>query len=121
MALKPLFQHLREGHHLFNQINTPMKASVRFFSFAIIAMLIFSTAFVQDASAARPGKKKGVCYILTALHLTPRQFARAYHTEKKENHRLMERSHRRMLQKQHGWNLFQYKAENHHEANHTHF
>jgi hypothetical protein len=97
-----------------------MKASVRLFSFAVIALMICAT-FVQDACAARPGRKKGVSYFLTVLHLTPKQFDRAYQTEKKENHRLMERSHRRMQQKQHGWNIFQYKAENHHEANHTHF
>ena len=97
-----------------------MKASARFFSFAFAAVM-FAASFVQDASAASPDKKKGVCYVLTALHLTPKQFAKAYKAEKKENYRWLERSHRKMMQKQHGWNFFQYRAENHHEANHTHF
>ncbi len=96
-----------------------MKASARFFTFAFAAF-VFVASFAQDASAASPDKKKGVCYLLTALHLTPKQFAKAYRAEKKENAKWMERSHRRMMQKQHGWNFFQYRVENRHEANPTH-
>ena len=97
-----------------------MKASAKFFTTAIAAF-VFAGSIAQSAFAARPDQKKGVCYVLTALHMSPKQFAKAYRAEKKENAKWMERSHRRMMQKQHGWNFFQYRAENHHEANPTHF
>lgn len=97
-----------------------MKASVKFFSFAVAA-LVFASVISQEAKAANPDKKKGICYFLTALHLTPKQFSKAYRAEKKEISRMNERSHRKMMQKQHGWSIFQYRAENHHEANHTRF
>jgi hypothetical protein len=100
-----------------------MKASANFFRIAFVAF-VFVSMFMQDAAAtgrSGPDKKKGISYVLTSLHLTPRQFAKAYRSEKKENSRINERSHRKMMQKQHGWNIFQYRSENHHEANHTHF
>ena len=97
-----------------------MKASAKFFTITFAAF-VFVASFVQVASAASPDKKKGTCYVLTGLHLTPKEFAKAYRAEKKENARWMERSHRKMMQKQHGWNFFQYRAENHREANPTRF
>lgn len=100
-----------------------MKASANFFRIAFVAFVFVATILQDAAAGGHYGneKKKGVSYLLTSLHLTPRKFAKAYHSEKKENARINERSHRKMMQKQHGWNIFQYRSENHHKANHTHF
>jgi hypothetical protein len=95
-----------------------MNASAKIFRFAM-AVFFFAAVFVHQSSASHPDKKKGATYKLTSHHLSPKQFEKAYQAERKENARLMERSHRKMAHKQHGWGFFRYRAENHHEANHT--
>jgi len=97
-----------------------MNASVKFFS--LILVLFFALGSnIEKARAARPDRKKGICYFLTSKHLTPKQFAKGYQSEKRENARLFEKSQRKMARKQHGLNFFQFRSEHHLAANPSHF
>jgi hypothetical protein len=96
-----------------------MNASAKIFSI-VMMFFFFCGTFVQDASA-RPDRKRGICFFLTSMHLSPKQFAKGYESEKKENARLFEKSRRRMAHKQNGWGLFRFLSENHREANPTRF
>lgn len=97
-----------------------MKASIKFFSFILV--LFFSAGSnIEKASAARPDRKKGIYYFLTSRHLTPKQFAKGYKSEKRENSRLLEKSQRKMAHKQHGLNFFQFRSEHYLAANPSHF
>jgi hypothetical protein len=97
-----------------------MNASVNFFSLILVLFLSLGSN-IEKASAARPDRKKGICFYLTSKHLTPRQFAKGYQSEKRENARLFEKSQRKMAHKQHGLNFFQFRSEHHLAANPSHF
>ena len=86
-----------------------MNASIKFFSF-ILVIFFSAGSNIEKAIAARPDRKKGVCYFLTSKHLTPRQFAKGYQAEKTENAKLFEKSQRKMAHKQHGLNFFQFRS-----------
>jgi len=87
-----------------------MNAVAVFLRITILSFFIFGI-FVRDASA-RPDRKRGINFVLTALRITPKEFSKAYNAEKKENARLLKKSRRRMYHRQNGWKLLRFFSGN---------
>jgi hypothetical protein len=79
-----------------------------FLAFARIFMLTSNDAKANGSFKA----EKGVCYSLTNLQLSPKQFSKSYKAEKREYQSIKNTSFHKMMKKRHGSRLYRWIQRN---------
>ena len=71
-------------------------------SILLIAIIAISTLCFNNNSQAKTGTDKGSHYSYTTLRLSPKQFTKGYHAQKKEHEYTNSSSTKKMLRKRKG-------------------
>jgi hypothetical protein len=83
----------------------------------LVLLLVFTIVVTGiDARVQASGKpghqSRSAHYSLTRFHLTPRQFSKAYHAEKREYKSVKSTNFRRMMKKRHGSRFYRWFSRN---------
>jgi hypothetical protein len=68
----------------------------------LIAIITFFTLGLNFNSHANSGSDKGVHYSYTSLRLSPKQFTKGYHAQKRQHESINSSSTKKMLRKRKG-------------------
>jgi hypothetical protein len=92
--------------------STTMKNVWKFVLILVLTIVVTGIG-AQVQAFGKPGhQSKSAPYSLTRFHLTPRQFSKAYHAEKREYRSIKSSNFRRMMKKRHGSRLYRWFHRN---------